>query len=388
MSKIYKTIKQFIYLCTFLCICLFSLTLPGKAHTKTVVVLSIDGGGLRGMYPAALLAHMEKYFNEVVAQYATSPTPVYLTDVFDIFVGTSTGGLICLLLNLPQDDHFLQGEPKFLAADLPEFYHTLGKDIFSTSFTERLGRGWGLLQNAYYSEQKLESFLEEIYKEKTISQAIKDVVVTTIDNEQKMIFNLSSRRAREVKWLDIYFKDAARATSAAPTYFNPVDFKTVHGTSHQLIDGGVGINNPGLIGLQEGMLKCRKAKEEGYKKCNIVVVSLGTGHYIARGKSGWYGTLPSVNPLIANLFEIQDQLTHDTLKSYVSAHTGSRYYRVNAELPDYAASKMDLYTNMERYKEIAYETIESDPNFKAMLDYLLHAIILPKLFGDTVKEGS
>ena len=85
---------------------------------KVVRVLSIDGGGVRGIIPAIILAEIEKRTGKPIA------------GIFDLISGTSTGGILALGLTAPNEN----GKPKFTASDLVEFYETRLNDIFNLSF--------------------------------------------------------------------------------------------------------------------------------------------------------------------------------------------------------------------------------------------------------------
>jgi patatin-like phospholipase/acyl hydrolase len=86
--------------------------------TETARVLSIDGGGIRGIIPAIVLKRLEELTGR--------PT----SDMFDLLTGTSTGGIIALALTFPSSDG---GGPRYSAADLVQLYESKGPDIFRAS---------------------------------------------------------------------------------------------------------------------------------------------------------------------------------------------------------------------------------------------------------------
>src|ERR1700685_3528229 len=89
---------------------------------KNVKILSIDGGGIRGIIPAIILSHIEKLLQKPIAK------------LFDLIAGTSTGGILALGLTKPD----AKGEPQYSAADLASLYVSEGARIFSRSFWYRL----------------------------------------------------------------------------------------------------------------------------------------------------------------------------------------------------------------------------------------------------------
>src|SRR5918995_672220 len=89
---------------------------------NTFKVLSIDGGGIRGIIPAMVLARLEKQTGRPIAE------------MFDLIAGTSTGGILALGLTLPSDD----GKPRYAAKDLLELYEKDGSRIFPRSVLRRI----------------------------------------------------------------------------------------------------------------------------------------------------------------------------------------------------------------------------------------------------------
>src|SRR5512140_3512850 len=96
-------------------------------------VLSVDGGGIRGVIPAMVLANLERRTGRPTA------------DLFDLIAGTSTGGIIALALTVPGPD----GKPRWTASDLAQFYVTEGPAIFHHSLVRTLETGLGLLDEKY-----------------------------------------------------------------------------------------------------------------------------------------------------------------------------------------------------------------------------------------------
>ena len=87
-----------------------------KMSAPKIKILTLDGGGIRGILPCAILAELEKRLNKPVSQ------------VFDLMAGTSTGGIIACGLNLP--DPGRPGQPKFSAATFGQLYEKDGAKIF------------------------------------------------------------------------------------------------------------------------------------------------------------------------------------------------------------------------------------------------------------------
>jgi patatin-like phospholipase/acyl hydrolase len=212
-------------------------------------LLSIDGGGIRGIIPAMVLAEIEQKTGKSVAK------------MFDLIAGTSTGGIISLVLTRDGGG----GVPKYSAADLVELYASRGEEIFSRSFWHGVSSVGGVVQEKYPHEP-LEGILKEYLDDTLLDAALTKVLISSYDIENRSPFFFKSWR-EETKWL--LMRQAARATSAAPTYFVPA-LVLVENKPLPLIDGGVFVNNPAMSAYSEA----RRIFDE---EDQFLMVSLGTG---------------------------------------------------------------------------------------------------------------
>jgi patatin-like phospholipase/acyl hydrolase len=214
-------------------------------------VLSLDGGGIRGVIPAMVLADLEER------------TGKHTADLFDLIAGTSTGGIIALALTVPGPE----GKPRWAANDLVDLYLTDGPRIFHHSIGRMLETGLGLLDEKF-DAQPLEQALHDYFGDTMVSQAVTDVMVTSYDLEHRQPFFFKTDRAKATPEHDWLMREAARATSAAPTYFEPAKL-TANGQTFALCDGGVFANNPAMSAYAEARRR--------HPKAEIRVVSVGTG---------------------------------------------------------------------------------------------------------------
>src|SRR3954454_15486740 len=205
-------------------------------------VLSIDGGGIRGIVPATVLADLEQRTGRPVC------------DLFDLIGGTSTGGILALALTRPGE-----GGPRWSAAEIVRLYVEEGPRIFSRSLGKRITSVDGLIDQRY-SNGPLREVLEQYLGETTGDPALTDVFVTAYDPQ-----------ARKPKFFKSWREDAgvpmavaAEATAAAPTYFEPVAVGDA-----ALIDGGVFAGNPAMCAYAEAV---RLRPQDA-----TTLVSLGTG---------------------------------------------------------------------------------------------------------------
>ncbi len=236
----------------------------------TFNILSIDGGGLRGIVPISILQKIE------------SLTGKKVHDVFDMIAGTSTGGLIACCLTLRDETH--PAQPKYSLEQIADIYTRYGNTIFPSrsGIDKFLHRITSLFAPAY-SPNGLEQVLLQFVADQTISEALRPVLVSTYDlNSNQPVFFKSSEAAGDAS-ADARIYDVCRATSAAPTYLPAYSFEHKHKPITG-IDGGVFINNPSMAALAEisrygnaGFYQKRDGSPVMYD--DIRILSLGTGSY-------------------------------------------------------------------------------------------------------------
>ncbi|HEY8581871.1 MAG TPA: patatin-like phospholipase family protein, partial [Capillimicrobium sp.] len=189
-------------------------------------VLSIDGGGIRGIIPVTVLAALE--------QRAGRPTSA----LFDLVAGTSTGGILALALNVPD----AEGSARWSAAAVLDLYREEGPQIFSRSLGRRITSVDGLLDDRYGNDNLREA-LRRYLGDTTVGEALTPALVTAYDLVARKPRFFKSWRPEDAA---VPMALAAEATSAAPTYFEPV---LVDGAP--LIDGGVFAGNPAMCAYAE-----------------------------------------------------------------------------------------------------------------------------------------
>jgi uncharacterized protein len=212
--------------------------------SELVKVLSIDGGGIRGIIPASVLADLERRLDAPIGER------------FDLITGTSTGGIIALALTAPGGD----GKPANSAAAVVELYKSKGHEIFSRSVWHEI-RAVGNALEEKYPASGIESVLKEYLGETRLKDAVTEVFITAYEIEDRIPWFFSSRDAATRPGYDFAMWEVGRATSAAPTYFEPAKLPS-HGLNERgywaLVDGGVFANNPALCGLTEAITNYRQ----------------------------------------------------------------------------------------------------------------------------------
>ncbi|WP_281638062.1 CBASS cGAMP-activated phospholipase [Flavobacterium marginilacus] len=225
-------------------------------------ILSIDGGGIKGVFPAFYLALIEQELSK------RSDGKTKIKDHFHLITGTSTGGIIALALSF--------GIP---AKEIYDLYLKNAENIFGKK------RGFfGRLRHSSHDREFLEELVRNKFKEyfKGEDPRIKDCLT----NVAIPIYDLIKGNPSVIKTpyhpnfkrdLHIPIYQVAMATSAAPTYFDPyssdyIDLDGMERPFRNKVDGGMMANNPTIIGLLEAIKAFSKEIND------LEILSLGTGY--------------------------------------------------------------------------------------------------------------
>ena len=214
---------------------------------KPFKILCIDGGGIKGLFSAQVLAKFETVFKTCIS------------DQFDLICGTSTGGIIALAASA-----------QIPMSDVVRFYKEKGPIIFAQKKKGYLGRKFLKFKQIYYKgkydNKELKKALVEVFGDRKISESSNLLCVPAFDIIQatprvfKKDYNKFTEDNRKT------YVDVALATSAAPTYL------PIHNMeSSQYVDGGVWANNPSLVGLMEFLYQF--AEDERFDGVDILSIS-------------------------------------------------------------------------------------------------------------------
>ena len=330
---------------------------------KKITILSIDGGGIRGVIPGVILTYLEKRLQKI------SQSNLKIGDFFDFIAGTSTGGILSCLYLVPGED----GNAKYSANDAVQLYLKKGKNIFTNSSFEKIIKLYTLFKPKY-AVSHLEKHLQHFFGNIKLTQLIKPCLITAYEIVQRNAVLFTSEDAVE-PIRNFYVRDVARATSAAPTYFSPAHIKSEEGEIFSLVDGGVYANNPALCAYAEARKTHFKSilKNEMKVDCptakDMLIVSLGTGtvkkqyrykNFHTAGKLNWLE--PIIDILMsANSETVDYQLT----KMYQTLEPVDRrdYYRIEPSLYE-ACSEMDEASsdNLENLKQAGLYYIDKNEN--------------------------
>lgn len=318
-------------------------------ESKPFNILSIDGGGIRGVFPAKFLANLE----ERLAETNNPKTKIY--EHFDLICGTSTGGIIAIALAL--------GIP---AKEIFELYLNKAGEIFGSK------RAWHkrFLSHSLYHNKALENNIRETFQkhfngnDPRLRDCKTACFVTIYDLfEGKPSVLKSQYHPRFNRDYHIPAYQAAMATSAAPTYFDPfttsytkIDSTTEEDFSNK-VDGGVFANNPALSAIIESQKAFGKSLNE------LQVLSIGTGsrkYSDAKDRIKW-GPLYWMNlkkKRIIDLF-MQSQAQHTSnlislLQKGIDKSDGEnfKYFRIDTEFTSDFDIPMDE-TNVAQLRKLA-----------------------------------
>jgi patatin-like phospholipase/acyl hydrolase len=205
-------------------------------------VLALDGGGLRGIFTAALLAGLEADIGRPVV------------DHFELIVGTSTGGIIALGLGAGLSPR-----------EILDFYVREHRRIFPNRF------GWRTLRQPFvakYRPQPLEDALRAVFGSKLLGESAIPLVIPAYNLGENAVYLFKTphhERLRRDHRVPMWA--AGMATTAAPTFFPAFRLPSDH---VRLIDGGVWANNPAMVGLTEAVSMFGRGLDQ------VRVFSLGT----------------------------------------------------------------------------------------------------------------
>jgi uncharacterized protein len=305
-------------------------------------ILSIDGGGIRGLIPAIILQRLE------------AETKLHgWFEKTDLIAGTSTGGILALGLayGLTPDQ-------------LIDLYSNKGPAIFETPLWNSI-MSLGTLVGAKHPNQQLQAALEEQIHDALLKDLKKKVLISSFKLKHTSKHHGKEKTSWKAKFFHNYertnpaayddrnrfdrdgYKTAveiAMYTSAAPTYFP---------SCNRYIDGGVVANNPGMAAIAQTQDKRYKIDPRPALS-DIVMLSLGTGasqHYIDGenlnwGYAEWGWKVRILNILMDSVVDVPDYQCHQLL--------GKHYKRLNPELPANENFELDDASKIPDLIDFAY----------------------------------
>lgn len=321
---------------------------------QIIKILSIDGGGIRGIIPGLIMDDIEQRTGKPIAE------------MFDYIAGTSTGGVLALGLTKAGTD----GRPQYTAMDGVRMYRENGAQIFSRSVWHRI-RSVGSLIEECYPASGIESLLDTYFGDARLKDAVTRVIVTSYEIERRIPWFFRSERAKLRPDYDFCIKQVARATSAAPTYFEPCQIITqTDDNYYALIDGGVFANNPTMCAFVDARI--------AHPDADFLVVSLGTGQLtreFAYDTACHWGMIQWVQPIINILMQgVSETVGFQMQQLLPDTYDGrQRYYRFQAPLIEGNDDMDDASrTNMRVLQLVAEDLIRAN---EGALNRLCHDLV-------------
>lgn len=314
-------------------------------------ILSIDGGGIRGILPGQILVSLEEKLKKKSGDPAAR-----IGDYFDMVAGTSTGAILSAAYVCPSDDG--SQKPKFSAEEAVNFYLEDGDEIFDVGFWRSIGTLGGV-NDEKYSADELERVLKSAFGDIKLSDLLKPTCLVSYDVKRRLPIIFKQHTAVEKK-RDFKVRDLLRGSTAAATYFEAARIYSLPPQKQKfvLIDGGMVANDPCLSAYSEAI------KFDGVNGIkDMIILSIGTGKQL-KGYSyseikDW-GPLGWAKPSIDIALEGGPQMTEYYLNQIASTIGDSKYYRIQPKLYD-ADSALDNATpeNLENLKDAGIRNAEA-----------------------------
>ncbi|WP_158006845.1 CBASS cGAMP-activated phospholipase [Piscirickettsia litoralis] len=313
-------------------------------------ILSLDGGGTRGTFIAACLAHIEEKLDHPISHY------------FDLIVATSTGSIIAVPLGMEVpaatiEKFYLKKVYEVFKPNPPYFSGVYKPITWTTSpFLELFtGVSTDELVQPKYSSEGLRKIIQSMLRDKTLVDSKKcRLNITAVDLKAGMptVFKTPHLPG---KWPDENRSvvDIILAATAAPTYFNPVTIEK--GTA--FCDGALWANNPGIVGYSEAMdisRICQHISARQFHHDTICMLSIGTGytHYTHPPPQEGSGVKWWSQRVMEIMFNTQSQSTSLYLERMLPQEN---YHRLNFEIVNPDWGHVDSLGHIDEMAEIGHK---------------------------------
>lgn len=325
-------------------------------------ILSIDGGGIRGILPGQILVALEEKLKTKSGDPNTR-----IGDYFDLVAGTSTGAILSAAYVCPDEN----GRPKFSAKEAVNFYLEDGDEIFDVGFWRSIGTLGGL-NDEKYSAAELERILETAFGEVKLSELLKPTCLISYDVKRRVPVIFKQHTAVE-KSRDFLIRDALRGSTAAPTFFEAARIYSLspERRKYVLVDGGMVSNDPTLCAYSEAI------KFDGVKGIkDMVIVSLGTGKQLksySYAEIKDWGPLGWAKPSIDIALEGGPQLTSYHMSQIASTIKNPKLYRIHPDL--YGADPALDNATAENLENLRDAGIRNAEDYNETLDEIAEVLV-------------
>ncbi|XP_059071422.1 patatin-like protein 2 [Cryptomeria japonica] len=314
-------------------------------------ILSVDGGGVRGLIPVQLLKFLEKQLQKLDGEDAR------LADYFNIMAGTSTGGLITTMLATPDPNDHKHNRP-FSTQKIEDFYLKNASLIFPQPSKWNIFHG--IFGPKYNGKHLVDILEQEKFHERRLCDTATNLVIPTFDIKTQFPTIFASHEAKVDPLKNPHLMDVCLSTTAAPTYFPSHQFTTNSSDGKtqvfNLVDGGVAANNPPLIAMNlvtRAVHQDTRIVDKKEHLDHFIVLSLGTGleegiEWDAKKAATW-GSLKWIThdgrtPLIESIMNASSDMVniHTALMLH---HVKENYLRIQEWQLKGSEAKMDLSTD-------------------------------------------
>jgi len=330
------------------------------AKKKFTRILSIDGGGIRGIIPGTILIYIENKLKEV----SGNPN-ARIADYFDLIAGTSTGGILscCYLIKNKTNDN-----PKYTASQIVDLYLEYGEEIFKNSLFHKIKSGGGILDEKY-PKKGMQKVLKEYMGDALLSELLKPTLITAYEIEKRKAHFFTQHDAVK-SGNNFLVREVAESTASAPTYFECARIKDDLNRDYTLVDGGLFANNPTLCAYAEARNLFRKEDtQSAVTASDMLILSLGTGSnkkiYPYNKAKNW-GLAEWVKPVIDIMMSgVAETVDYQVRQIYDAIGCPDQYVRIEATLPNSVNNEMDDASpkNMQALKahgEVLTETYKKE----------------------------
>ncbi|MDZ8188324.1 MAG: patatin-like phospholipase family protein [Nostoc sp. ChiSLP02] len=305
-------------------------------------ILSLDGGGIRGVITARILQEVEQ---EIRSQGKAD----FLHEYFDMIAGTSTGSILTAGIAVGKDSY-----------ELMKLYRERGKDIFPQNVKDRYKKMPSIIKAILdifsppkYSHDGIINVLQDAYKNQRIKD-IQDPIILILAYDtlyRNTTFFTNCHPDLGDRWYDdCYLWEICTASASAPTFFPPYKLECVDKNKFgdwvfPHIDGGVSANNPSLAALSlvlrvsQSTLVPQTIKQQ-YKLDNlrledVSILSIGTGQtgepYQYQQVKTWKG-LDWAQHLIDIFMEPTSEIDSTICRQIMGGYNSKRYLRLQFDL--------------------------------------------------------
>jgi len=296
------------------------------------IILSLDGGGIRGTTSIFILSYLEKKIRQKI-----SDPDFKIGSVMDFVAGTSTGSIIGSLLIYPDD----KGGLKYSADDILKMYVEISAKIFKRSLGYKIKSLWGM-NLPVFPTANIDHTLSDIYGDLILSDLVKPCLFTSYDIKKREI-RIFTNHDKNHKFANYPVKEVIRGSTSIPGFFKPQYFLH-NGIENTLIDGGVFANNPSISAFIENSKTVYEDGIKNYSPNDVLFLSVGTGETPdksynfdrVKGRGILFWLKPTLDILTDSSSELVD---YEMRKLFATSK--DNYIRLNVNINKASTSALD-----------------------------------------------